>query len=60
VDAQSELYALDVNAMPNLDPELSLMPAICKHAGISIEMLINRIVRNTLANSSVPVFAFDK
>ena len=60
VDAQQKIYALDVNAMPNLDPELSLMPAICNHAGIPIEMLIQRIIQNTFANTPVPVFAFDK
>lgn len=60
VDTQNQIYALDVNAMPNLDPELSLMPAICNHAGIPIEMLIQRIIQNTFANTQVPVFAFDK
>lgn len=60
VDAQNQIYALDVNAMPNLDPELSLMPAICNHAGIPIEMLIQRIIKNTVTNTTVPMFAFDQ
>ncbi|MDX2069913.1 MAG: hypothetical protein SFV55_15900 [Haliscomenobacter sp.] len=60
VDAQNQIYVLDVNAMPNLDPDLSLMPAICKHAGISIEMLIQRIIQNTVINTNVPMYAFDK
>lgn len=60
VDTQNRIYALDVNAMPNLDPTLSLMPAICQHAGIAIETLIQRIIQNTFANTQVPVFAFAK
>jgi D-alanine-D-alanine ligase len=52
VDAFDFIYALDVNAMPNLDPELSLMPAICHHSGISITELIQRIIQNTMGNAS--------
>ena len=48
VDADGIAYVLDVNALPNLDPVRSLMPAICQHAGIPIEELIDRTIKNTL------------
>lgn len=48
VDANGVAYVLDVNALPNLDPVRSLMPAICLHAGIPVEELIDRTIKNTL------------
>ena len=48
VDVDGIAYVLDVNALPNLDPVRSLMPAICQHAGIPIEELIDRTIKNTL------------
>jgi len=47
VDKNGHIYALDVNAMPNMDPERSLMPAICQHNGVAIMDLIKRIMDNS-------------
>lgn len=46
--SDDKIYVLDVNAMPNLDPVKSLMPALCIHHGIDMENLISRILQNTL------------
>lgn len=48
VDAEGTIFVLDVNALPNLDPVRSLLPAICQHAGIPTEELIDRTIKNTL------------
>jgi len=40
------IYVLDVNAMPNMDPERSLMPLLCRHHQISISDLILRMIKN--------------
>lgn len=45
---QGDVYVLDVNAMPNLDPVRSLMPALCQHHGINMKNLISRIIHCTL------------
>jgi D-alanine-D-alanine ligase len=42
------IFVLDVNAMPNMDPERSLMPALCLHHGVEISNLIQRVIFNTL------------
>lgn len=47
-DAEGRVYVLDVNALPNLDPVRSLMPAICEHAGISVTELMRRTLAQTL------------
>lgn len=52
MDAQGVVYALDVNALPNLHPTKSLMPAICLHAGIDIPELLDRIVSFCLRPAS--------
>jgi len=44
VDHDHNIYVLDVNAMPNMDPVKSMMPAICKHHEVNISDLIRRIV----------------
>lgn len=44
MDAQGVVYALDVNALPNMHPTKSLMPAICRHAGIDMPELLDRVV----------------
>ncbi|MBK9255438.1 MAG: ATP-grasp domain-containing protein [Saprospiraceae bacterium] len=46
VSKDGTIYVLDVNAMPNLDPDKSLMPALCLHHGVSVTELIKRIVKN--------------
>lgn len=45
---EGDIYVLDVNAMPNLDPVRSLMPALCQHHGIDMKNLISRIIHCTL------------
>ena len=42
------IFVLDVNAMPNMDPEKSLMPALCLQHGVGISNLIQRVIFNTL------------
>lgn len=42
------IFVLDVNAMPNMDPEKSLMPALCLHHGVDISNLIQRVISNTI------------
>ena len=37
-------YVLDVNAMPNMHPEKSMIPAIMKHAGIELKELMSRFI----------------
>ncbi len=41
-----DIYVLDVNAMPNMDPEKSLMPALCEYHEIAISDLIQRMIKN--------------
>lgn len=41
-----QIYVLDVNAMPNMDPEKSLMPALCDYHQIAISDLIQRMIKN--------------
>jgi D-alanine-D-alanine ligase len=48
------IYVLDVNAMPNMDPEKSLMPALCFYHGIQMEDLIQRMIQNTFYEQKVP------
>jgi D-alanine-D-alanine ligase len=47
VDKNGDIYTLDVNAMPNMDPERSLLPAICQYNGVAIMDLIKRIIDNS-------------
>jgi D-alanine-D-alanine ligase len=46
VDDNNNIYVLDVNAMPNMDPVKSLMPAICRFNGIEMTELIERMIDN--------------
>ncbi len=52
-DTNGKVYVLDVNALPNLDPVRSLMPAICEHAGISITELMRRTLAQTLQQQAM-------
>lgn len=51
IDNDGIIYTLDVNAMPNLDPDRSLMPALCLHHDIDMENLVSRLLKNTLQSS---------
>jgi len=52
LDNSGKIYALDVNAMPNMDPKLSLMPAICDYHGIEMQDLLQRVVNTTSQSAS--------
>lgn len=45
------IFILDVNGMPNLDPEKSLMPALCLYHDVHITNLIQRLISNTIDTS---------
>jgi D-alanine-D-alanine ligase len=53
MSADGTIFTLDVNAMPNMDPEKSLMPALCQHHGVEISDLINRMIVNSLHSVEV-------
>jgi D-alanine-D-alanine ligase len=44
----SEVFILDVNSMPNLEPSKSYLPLIARHNHISNHELINRMIRQFL------------
>lgn len=44
VTEDGEVYILDVNAMPNLDPRNSYLPVLAEHSGISYAELIRRLI----------------
>jgi len=44
MDERGVFYVLDVNAMPNMDPKRSLLPALCQHHGVGMGDLIRRVV----------------
>ncbi len=48
-----DIYILDVNAMPNMDPEKSLMPALCMHHNVEIKDLIQRVISNTFYHAEI-------
>lgn len=40
----NKLYILDVNAMPNMEPNKSFLPLIARHNGISFHELVQRMI----------------
>jgi len=42
--AEKKFYILDVNAMPNMEPNKSFLPLIARHHGISYNELIQRLI----------------
>jgi D-alanine-D-alanine ligase len=46
MSTNGDIFVLDVNAMPNMDPEKSLMPALCEYHEIAISDLIQRMIKN--------------
>jgi D-alanine-D-alanine ligase len=44
-----EVYILDVNSMPNIEPSKSFLPLIARHNHISFHELINRIIGQFLS-----------
>jgi D-alanine-D-alanine ligase len=45
----NEIYILDVNSMPNLEPSKSFLPLIARHNHISFHELINRTISQFLS-----------
>jgi D-alanine-D-alanine ligase len=43
-----DIFILDVNSMPNLEPSKSFLPLIARHNHISFHELINRIINRFL------------
>jgi D-alanine-D-alanine ligase len=60
VDENGEIYVLDVNAMPNLHPQKSVMPALCKHHHYPINTLIERIISMSFLSSAAVVQSVSK
>lgn len=52
VDHAGRLYVLDINAMPNFDPNRSLFPALCNHHGVDLTQLIRSVVEKSLQAAS--------
>lgn len=46
--ANDEIYVLDINTMPNLDPKRSYLPALLNHHGLQLGDLIERIIKSSL------------
>lgn len=46
--ANDEVYILDINTMPNLDPQRSYLPALANHHGIQLKELIERTIKSAL------------
>lgn len=44
----NQIFVLDVNAMPNIEPEKSFLPRICKHHGVAYYELILSMVEYAL------------
>jgi len=40
-----DIFVLDINSLPNLDPSKSLLPKICTNQNISYKELLDRIIR---------------
>jgi len=46
--ANDEIYVLDINTMPNLDPQRSYLPALANHHGIQMKELIERNIKSAM------------
>ncbi len=46
--ANDEVYILDINTMPNLDPQRSYLPALANHHRIQLRELIERTIKSAL------------
>jgi len=53
-------YVLDVNTMPNMHPEKSLLPAILEHDGISLKQLLQRKIQLNLEEQLVDESFYDR
>jgi D-alanine-D-alanine ligase len=47
-----DIYVLDVNSLPNLDPERSYLPLAAKCAGLSFARLITLLITSSLHRAS--------
>ena len=54
MDAFGNPFVLEVNAIPNLEPETSSFGLMAKHAGISFNNLLEKIINSTLNRYGLP------
>jgi D-alanine-D-alanine ligase len=52
VDHTGRLFVLDINAMPNLDPLRSLLPALCSHYGVNLTQLLRSLADQSIQAAS--------
>lgn len=52
VDHMGRLFVLDINAMPNFDPNRSLLPALCSQYSVDFTLLIRLLVERSIQASS--------
>lgn len=45
-------YILDINSLPNLDPEISLLPLVARYDNIHFNELLNLLINSALYNNS--------
>lgn len=60
MDQDGMPHVLDVNALPNMHPERSLLPAICRHAGIPLPELMGRILAFVMGSAERDVLKIRK
>lgn len=48
-----DIFILDVNSMPNMEPSKSFLPLIARHNHISFHELINRLIKQFLSHYSL-------
>lgn len=52
---KGDIFILDINTLPNLDPDRSLLPKICIHQGINYSTLLDRVMKMALKLKSKEV-----
>ena len=52
---KGDIFILDINTLPNLDPDRSLLPKICIHQGVNYSTLLDRVMRMALKLKSKEV-----
>lgn len=60
MDSENRIFILDINTLPNLDPNRSLLPRICKNQGISLKVLLERIVSMAMKKRSKSDLVFNE
>jgi D-alanine-D-alanine ligase-like ATP-grasp enzyme len=52
---KGDIFILDINTLPNLDPDRSLLPKICIHQGVNYSTLLDRVMKMALKLKSKEV-----